>query len=552
MNETGHAPCDGGDEPPTLTAPACAGAANDPLPDRSAEKPSRWRIECLALAIPERDVDGGGGAPVDLVSGKERPPQHPLPMAFNGERICVGRHIAWWHRLVDGSAAGNADSRGPAMPASVPCLRMGCWRVPWWRRSVSIWVTLIARTGSLATKHDVVSVNRPLAGRVCRVLGRELRIGVLAGVAVAGASWASGSDRMVPFFPAASDALGRQGFVRVVNHSDEPGDVTIEAIDDEGASYGPVMLAIEAHAAVHFNAEDLEGGNVDKGLTGRAGAGQGDWRLNLSSERRIEVLSYIRTRDGFVTSMHDTVPWRDGGHRVAVFNPGSNEDQQSLLRIANIGEDTATVSVAGVDDAGAPGAGTVTVQLAAGAARTYSAAELESGNATGLDGSLGDGAGKWQLAVRSDQAVSVMSLLSSPGGELANLSSDGTDASTIPFDYGRGELGFTAGFADYPPARREAYALTSGYRALPAPFGSRSALFIGGDNHSDDLFMFFKGKSGASSPAHAMPSTSAWKSSPTFPPAASASGARRARACTSRPAHRTSNRSPSSRAATCG
>ncbi|MXY58004.1 MAG: hypothetical protein F4029_11065 [Gammaproteobacteria bacterium] len=316
------------------------------------------------------------------------------------------------------------------------------------------------------------------------------------GIVPALMSWAAESVHMVPFFPSASDDLGRQGFVRVMNHSDEPGEVKIMAIDDEGAAYGPATLAIEAGATVHFNSGDLEDGNVGKALTGNTGAGQGDWRLALGSDLHIEVLSYLRTSDGTLASMHDTVPWREGAYRVAAFNPGSNKEQQSLIRVANIGEATATVSIEGIDDAGDAGVGTVTVEIPAGAARTYSAAALESASATGLTGSLGDGAGKWQLDVRSDQALVVMNLLSNPAGHLTNLSSDGTDASTISFVFDRGEHGFVADFADFPPADREEYDLASDYRALPPPFESQSALFIGGDNHSDDLFMFFKGQVG--------------------------------------------------------
>ena len=45
---------------------------------------------------------------------------------------------------------------------------------------------------------------------------------------------------------------------------------------------------------------------------------------------------------------------------------------------------------------------------------------LEAG--TGLDGRLGDGAGKWRLTVASNVDIQVMSLLRSPTGHLANLS----------------------------------------------------------------------------------------------------------------------------------
>ena len=69
-----------------------------------------------------------------------------------------------------------------------------------------------------------------------------------------------------------------------------------------------VTLAIGAEETAHFNSEDLETGNTEKGLTGAAGSTDHDWRLRLSSDLDIEVLAYIRTEGGFLTSMHDTVP----------------------------------------------------------------------------------------------------------------------------------------------------------------------------------------------------------------------------------------------------
>ena len=75
-----------------------------------------------------------------------------------------------------------------------------------------------------------------------------------------------------------------------------------------------------------------------------------------------------------------------------------------------------------------------------------------------------------------------------------------TDALTFTFDFHRGPQGFTAGFADYPPAHAEIYELTADYRALPAPLEPHSALFISGVNRSDDLFMFFKGAIGGLEP----------------------------------------------------
>ena len=317
-------------------------------------------------------------------------------------------------------------------------------------------------------------------------------------IAMAPATLSSASDpgQSVPFFASASHAPEREGFVRVVNHSDIPGQVVIEAIDDDGVSYEPVTLTLGASETAHFNSVDLEDGNVDKGLVGSTGPGQGDWRLELTTDVDIEVLAYMRTSSGFLTSMHDTVPWRDGGYQVATFNPGSNRNQRSLLRVVNLGEADATVTISGVDDAGAAPANPVTVDVPAGGARTYTAAELESGNAPGLSGSLGDGAGKWQLTVGSDQPLTVMSLLASPSGQLTNLSSDGSDTSTITFDFHRGDPGFVADYADLPQDDQDIYELMSDYRPLPSPLASKSALYLSGVNRSDDLFMFFKGQVG--------------------------------------------------------
>ena len=226
---------------------------------------------------------------------------------------------------------------------------------------------------------------------------------------------------VVPLFPAASDALGRQGFVRVVNRAGESGTVSIEAYDDSDLAYPAVTLALNAGQTQHFNSDDLELGNADKGLTGSTGTGMGDWRLVLSSDLDIDVLAYIRTEDGFLTSMHDVAPMLLGERRVAIFNPGSNPDQVSRLRLVNPGADDAEVTITGIDDAGASPGGTLTVTVPAGASRTIEAADLEAG-AEGFGGALGDGAGKWRLTVTSEQPVIVMSLLSSPTGHLTNLS----------------------------------------------------------------------------------------------------------------------------------
>ena len=233
---------------------------------------------------------------------------------------------------------------------------------------------------------------------------------------------AQGSVHAVHFLPSASGALrGRSGFARVVNHSGEAGEVRIDAVDDEGETYGPVVLSVDAGEAVQFSSEDLESGNAEQGLSGATGPGEGDWRLELTSERDIEVLSYVRTADGLLTAMHDVAPSEGGRHRVAFFNPASNNRRASVLRLVNPGEEAAAVSIAGVDDRGESPGSEVTTTIPAGASRTFTAAALESGD-EGLEGALDDGEGKWRLLVQSAQPLVVMSLLSDLTGHLSNLS----------------------------------------------------------------------------------------------------------------------------------
>ena len=233
----------------------------------------------------------------------------------------------------------------------------------------------------------------------------------------------------IPLFPAA-DRHGRQGFVRVINHSAQAGQVTVNAWDDSGRRYDPITLDLDANETAHFNSGDLETGNPDKGLANGIGMGQGDWRLQLSSDLDIEVLAYIRTSDGFLTSMHDLVPRGGSRHEVAFFNPGSNVAQVSHIRITNAGGGEARVAARGLDGHRRSPGSEIRFSIPVGASVTHDAAELESG-ATDMEGSLGDGEDKWQLFLEADQPIRVMSLLQSPTGHLTNLSSA---PERVPFD----------------------------------------------------------------------------------------------------------------------
>ena len=175
----------------------------------------------------------------------------------------------------------------------------------------------------------------------------------------------------------------------------------VHAIDDSGRRFGPISFSLDPNETRHFNSQDLERGNPSKGLSAGVGDGSGNWRLELETDLDIAPLAYVRTSDGFLTSIHEVAAAQGISMRyhVPIFNPASNTDQQSRLRLINPGSISAEIEIDGLDDKGrSPPMGTVSLTLLAGEARVLTAQQLEQGG-SGFDGRFGDGEGKWQLFV---------------------------------------------------------------------------------------------------------------------------------------------------------
>ena len=69
------------------------------------------------------------------------------------------------------------------------------------------------------------------------------------------------------------------------------------------------------------------------------------------------------------------------------------------------------------------------------------------------------------------------------------------DPHTIRVDFRQSPQDWMAGFADYPVGQDDFYELVSDYRTLEAPLSTdENALYISGNNHSDDLWMYYKGR----------------------------------------------------------
>ena len=225
----------------------------------------------------------------------------------------------------------------------------------------------------------------------------------------------------IPLLPAASNS-SQQGFVRIVNRSRTDGSVQLTAIDDAGTAQDPIMLAIPSRRTLHFNSEDLEQGNPQKGLSDGIGAGTGDWRLELVSSLDLRPQAYARTEDGFITSLHGLAGGKADAHYVSFFNGANNTRLRSLLRLINPNNRSVEVTIEGRDDQGQPAPrGRVSLRLAPRAAMRITAQQLEMGDAA-FDGRLGDGDGKWQLFIEASAQIQAMSLIETAAGRLSNVS----------------------------------------------------------------------------------------------------------------------------------
>ena len=228
----------------------------------------------------------------------------------------------------------------------------------------------------------------------------------------------------LPFVPEVSSS-GLQGFVLLRNRSAVDGEVAIHAIDDTGKRFGPERLELAAGRTVGFNSQDLESGNAHKGMEG-IGDGAGDWRLEFTTELDIEPRAYIRTSDGFVTSMHELAREHERIRRryvVPFFNPASNLAIVSRLRVANPNSVAVNVTLEAWDSHDEAAEEVVEFSIDAGAAVLISSQQLEAGDAVTFAGRLGDGAGKWRFEVSGGGLpLEVMSLLSTNSGHLTNLS----------------------------------------------------------------------------------------------------------------------------------
>ena len=106
----------------------------------------------------------------------------------------------------------------------------------------------------------------------------------------------------VAFFNPGSNVVKRS-VLRLVNPGDGDAEVAIGAVDDDGdvAPDGDVTLTVPSGEARDLRAQALESGG--DGFEGSFGDGEGKWRLTVSADRALHVLSLVRSRWGYLASL---------------------------------------------------------------------------------------------------------------------------------------------------------------------------------------------------------------------------------------------------------
>lgn len=229
------------------------------------------------------------------------------------------------------------------------------------------------------------------------------------------------------FFANPADNPNQQTFLRLINPNAVAVSVELRAFDDTGtgAPLGMLSLVLPPRASQQLNADDLERGNPDKGTSGQFGGGVGKWQIKVASSAAIEIMSLIRTPDGFLTNLSELAPRKATGiHEVYLANPVSNQTQQSFIRVSNRTEASGSATVTAVDDAGQPApGGAITFTLAANASNNFNSLDFSLGNPDkGLSGAFGSGVGAWHLSIKSPLSLEVMSLSRTPDGFVTSLS----------------------------------------------------------------------------------------------------------------------------------
>jgi hypothetical protein len=229
----------------------------------------------------------------------------------------------------------------------------------------------------------------------------------------------------VYYFNPASNVF-QSSILRLINLGAGAAKVTLTAIDDAGNSApgGPVVATVPQSGSIDLSAIDLEEGNGGLGLVGQFGNGQGKWRIAINSNRKLQAMSLVQTRDGKLTGLLSTVPVIDGKHYILIANGAANTFQESFIRFINLSDAAGTIAIEGITDSGASALGSAVLSIGPRESIQLKASEIEAGAAEkGLSGSIGPGFSSWHLEATPSSSVTlkVMNLMRTSDGFLTDL-----------------------------------------------------------------------------------------------------------------------------------
>ena len=195
----------------------------------------------------------------------------------------------------------------------------------------------------------------------------------------------------VPFFNPGSNH-SQVSRLRIVNPGEKSVAVSVEGRDDAAdAAENAVTFTIAPGAARTVTAQALESG---EGLALALGDGQGKWRLTVTAESPVYVMSLLRSPTGHLSNL--SAPGLLGGEPTVTlpyFPAASNPHWEGFVRIINDTPQAGSVRIEGIDDAGTS-YGPFELEIEARAVRHFNSGALEE--------RLGDGTGDWRLHIASN------------------------------------------------------------------------------------------------------------------------------------------------------
>ena len=209
--------------------------------------------------------------------------------------------------------------------------------------------------------------------------------------------------------------------------SDQLCHITLTGIDDSGkhAPGGAIELELAPMSSTELTSMDIEHGNINKGLSGSFGDGEGKWRIVATSDQNVKAMSLLQTGDGKITNIVATVPKTDGVHQIILVNNAVNSFYQSFIRFINISDHSGEIMIQGVGDEGTRSPETARLSIGPNESIHLSVVDIENGNESkGLTGNLGLSNNRWHIEITPSSGISlkIMNLMRTADGFVTNLS----------------------------------------------------------------------------------------------------------------------------------